>query len=46
MDVKDMDVVNPIYDLIESGDNYSKIPGKLCQQYRNKPALNNTDAVI
>ena len=31
---KDIDVVMPIYDLIEHSDNYSKTSGSLWQYYR------------
>ena len=34
---KDIDVVMPIYNLIEYSDNYSKTSGSLWQYYRDKP---------
>ena len=39
---KDIDVVMPMYNLIEYSDNYSKKSGSLWQYYRNEPDL--TDA--
>ena len=38
---KDIDVVMPIYNLIEYGDNYSKTSRSLWQCYRDQAALNN-----
>ena len=35
---KDIDVVIPIYNLIEYSDNYSKTSGSLCQYYRDEPS--------
>ena len=34
---KDVDVVMPMYNLIEHSDNYSKTPGRLWQYYRDEP---------
>ena len=34
---KDIDVVMPMYNLIECSGNYSKISGSLCQYYRDDP---------
>ena len=36
-DAKDLDVVIPMYKLIEYSDNYSKTPESLLQYYRNEP---------
>ena len=41
---KDIDVVMPMYNLIEYSDNYSKNSGSLWQHYRDEPALNDTGA--
>ena len=35
---KDIDVVMPMYNLIEYSDNYSKSSGSLWQYYRDEPA--------
>ena len=40
---KDIDVVMPMYNLLEYSDNYSEISGSLWQQYRDKPVLNSGD---
>ena len=34
---KYIDIVMPMYNLIEYSDNYSKTSGRLCQYYRDKP---------
>ena len=39
-DVQHIDVLAPIYDLIEHSDNYSKISGILRQYCRDQPVLN------
>ena len=39
-DAKDIDIVLPMYNLIESSDNYSKTSGSLWQYYKNKPNYN------
>ena len=36
---KDIDIVIPMYNLIEYSDNYSKISGSLWRCYRDEPAL-------
>ena len=41
---KDIDVVVPIYNLIEYSDNYSK-RGSLWQYYRDRPVLTNASAI-
>ena len=35
----DIDVVMPMYNLIEQSDNYSKTPGIFWQYYRDEPAI-------
>ena len=43
---KDIDIVMPMYNLIEYGDNYSKTSGSLWQYCKDIPAVNNNgDAV-
>ena len=42
---KDIDVVMPMYNLIEYSDNYSKTSGRLWQYYRDEPALTNVGAL-
>ena len=42
---KDIDVVMPMYNLIEYGHNYSKTSGSLSQYYRDGPALTNAGAL-
>ena len=37
-DVKDIDIVMPMYNLIEYSDNYSKTSGRSWQYYRDDPA--------
>ena len=44
MTQKDLDVVRPMYNLIEYTDNYSKTSGSLWQYYRDEPDL--TDAGV
>ena len=43
-DTKDLDVVMPMYNLIEYSDNYSKTSGSLRQYYRDEPNDNLTDS--
>ena len=43
---KDIDVIIPIFNLIEYSDNYFKISGSLCQYSRDKAALNDIGGVI
>ena len=44
---KDIDMVMPVYNLIEYSDNYSKMSGSLWQHYTDEPSLNaNGDIVI
>ena len=42
---KEIDVVMPMYNLIDYSNNYSKASGSLRQYYRDKPILTNTDAI-
>ena len=42
--VKDIDVVMPMYNLIEYSDNYSKASGSLWQYYKNDPNDNITES--
>ena len=44
-DTRDIDVVIPMYNLIEYIENYSKTSGSLQQYYSNKWALTDTGAV-
>ena len=41
---KDIDIVMPIYNLIEYTDNYSKISGSLWHYYKDEPNDNLTDS--
>ena len=43
---KDIDVIMPIYNLIEYSDNYSKKSGILWQCCRDKPVVNNNGAIV
>ena len=40
----DIDVVMPMYNLIEYSDNYSKTSGRLWQYYKDNPNDNLTDS--
>ena len=42
--VHDLDIVMPMYNLIEYSDNYSKTSGSLWQYYKNDPNDNLTDS--
>ena len=42
---KDIDIVAPMYDLIEYSDNYSKTSESLWQYYRDKPTLTDAGAL-
>ena len=44
--VKDIDVVMPMYNLIEYSENYSKTPGSLWQYCKDKPAVNNNGDIV
>ena len=41
---KDIDIVMPMYNLIEYSDNYSKTSGSLWQYYKDEPNDNLTDS--
>ena len=41
---KDIDIVMPMYNLIEYSDNYSKTFGSLCQYYKDEPNNNLADS--
>ena len=43
---KDIDVVMPMYDLIEYSDNYSKTSGTLWQYYRDEPFIIITEILL
>ena len=43
---KYIDVIKPIYNLIEYSDNYSKTSGSLWQRYRDEPALNDVNGTL
>ena len=41
-----IDIVTPMYNLIEYSDNYSKTSGSLWQYCKDIPAVNNNDEII
>ena len=43
---KDIDIVMPMYNLIEYSDNYAKTTGSLWQYCKDIPARNNDDEII
>ena len=43
---KDIDIVMPMYNLIECSDNYPKTSGSLWQYCRDIPAVNNNDDIV
>ena len=43
---KDIDVVMPVYNLIEYSDTYSKTSGSLWQYQRDELALDNNDCTV
>ena len=43
---KDIDIVMPIYNLIEYIDNYWETFRNLCQYYKDIPAVNNSGDVV
>ena len=43
---KDIDIVMPMYNLIEYSDNYSKTSGSLWQYCKDIPAVNNNDNIV
>ena len=42
---KDLDIVMPMYNLIEYSDNYSKTSGSLWQYAKDLPAVDNNNAI-
>ena len=45
-DAQDIDVVMPMYNLIEYNDAYLKTSGNLWQYYRDESALDNNNNII
>ena len=45
-DAQKLDVIMPMYNLIEYSDAYSNTAGCLWQYYRDEPALDNNDNII
>ena len=43
---KDLDIVMPMYNLIEYSDSYSKTSGSLWQYCKNIPAVDNNNAIV
>ena len=43
---KDIDIVMPMYNLIEYSDNYSKASGSLWQYCKDIPAVNNNGDIV
>ena len=43
---KDINIVMPMYNLIEYRDNYSKMSGSLWQYCKDIPAVNNNNAIV
>ena len=43
---KDIDIVVPMYNLIEYSDNYSKTSGSLWQYCKGIPAVDNNNAIV
>ena len=43
---KDINIVMPMYNLIEYSDNYSNTSGSLWQYYRDEPFINNNGVII
>ena len=46
MRLKNIEILTPMYNLIEYSDGYSKISGSLSQYYRDKPFLDNNNNII
>ena len=44
--VKDIDIVMPLYNLIEYSDNYAKTSGGLWQYCKDIPAVDNNNAIV
>ena len=45
-DAQDIDIVRPIYNLIECSDVYLKTSGSVWQHYRDEPTLDNNNSII
>ena len=45
-DIEDIDIVMPMFNLIEYSDNYSKTSGRLWQYCKDIPAVNNNGDVV
>ena len=45
-DAKDIDIVTPMYNLIEYSDNYSKTSRSLWQYCKDIPAVNNNNPIV
>ena len=45
-DAKDIDIVMPMYNLIEYSDNYSKTSGIFWQYGKDIPALDNNNVIV
>ena len=43
---KDIDIVMPMYNLIEYSDNYAKTTGRLWQYFKDIPARNNNNEIV
>ena len=43
---KDIDIMMPMYNLIEYSDNYSKTSGSLWQYCKDIPAVDNNNAIV
>ena len=43
---KDLEIVMPMYNLIECSDNYSKTSGSLWQYCKDIPTVNNNNAIV
>ena len=43
---KDIDIVMPMYNLIEYSGNYSKTSGRLWQNFKDIPAVDNNNALV
>ena len=45
-DAQDIDIIMPMYNLIEYSDNYSKTSGSLWQYCKDIPAVDNNNAIV
>ena len=45
-DAKDIDIIIPMYNLIEYSDNYSKISGSLWKYTKDIPTVDNNNAIV